>query len=127
MRDGLYFRLPGLLDVSLLQSSFIRDLEHNDLRSKAQTTFKSFAAQNGVDVEPPVWVDYRRPGPVNAGAFSVEESQKKGEEFGDGELIEIDETEEGVLAYAVIPFRAMNLRPLLASYRDLTLRSETLI
>ncbi|KAL0068208.1 hypothetical protein AAF712_004593 [Marasmius tenuissimus] len=91
MRDGLYFRLPGLLDVSLLQSSFVRDFERNDLRTKAKAAFKAFVAKHGV--EPMIWVDYRRPGPAEADVFSVEESRKKRNEFGNGEPIVIDETE----------------------------------
>ncbi|KAK1230774.1 hypothetical protein PQX77_006123 [Marasmius sp. AFHP31] len=120
---GLYFRFPGPLDVSLLRFSFISDFEHSAVRSKAKAAFEGYLAEHGVD--PVIWVDYRRSGPAKVDAFSVEESRKRGNEFGDPEFIEIDETEEGVLAYAVIPFRAMNLRPLLVSYRDLNLRSET--
>ncbi|KAL0068206.1 hypothetical protein AAF712_004591 [Marasmius tenuissimus] len=122
MRDGLYFRLPGILDMALLQFSFVSDLEHNDLRSKAKAAFDGYLAKHGV--EPVIWVDYRRSGPAKVDAFSVEESRQRGKEFGDTGPIEIDETEEGVLAYGIIPFRAMNLRPLLVSYRDLDLRSE---
>ncbi|KAJ8075697.1 hypothetical protein PM082_021327 [Marasmius tenuissimus] len=124
IRLSKYVRLPGALDMKLLQIQFLNDFTVKELfRATVTTLVEKAVMERGI--EPVIWADYATPPTpmMELLALTPMGSEIYLAKLGGNIMRGPGDTPDargGVLLYAMIPFRTNG--PLLFSYRDLTLQ-----